>query len=301
MRRVLAAEKISEIDDPRRLGCHGRRHDVVELRDIATHDPDLAAQRPVRSGRGIDVHAHYFLAALRQERHETAADKAGAAEDQGRHSCSLRSSCPPRRYPGGEPIGNDPLDHGQDCATAERRLHGRHLGGPGNTMSHITTSFWWVRHAPVAHRGRIYGQTDLSCDCSETALFTGLAEKLPRHATWVTSNLRRTHETAAAIVHAGLPGPQPIPGPDAIILPELAEQHFGEWQGLTHEELQASRARDFHRFWHAPAHEVPPGGESFVAVIDRVSRAIHRLIETQSGGDIIAVAHGGTIRAALAL
>jgi len=119
-------------------------------------------------------------------------------------------------------------------------------------MSHITTSFWWVRHAPVAHRGRIYGQTDLSCDCSETALFTGLAEKLPRHATWVTSNLRRTHETAAAIVHAGLPGPQPIPGPDAIMLPELAEQHFGEWQGLTYEQLEESRAGDFHRFWHPP-------------------------------------------------
>jgi broad specificity phosphatase PhoE len=168
-------------------------------------------------------------------------------------------------------------------------------------MSHITTSLWWVRHAPVAHDGRVYGQIDLSCDCSETALFTGLAEKLPRSAIWVTSNLRRTHETAAAIIRAGLPGPRLIPGPEAIMLPEFAEQDFGEWQGLTYEELQVSRAGDFHRFWHAPAHETPPGGESFVAVIERVSRAIHRLVETYSGRDIIAVAHGGTIRAALAL
>jgi broad specificity phosphatase PhoE len=162
-------------------------------------------------------------------------------------------------------------------------------------MSHITTSFWWVRHAPVAHGGRIYGQTDLSCDCSETALFTGLAEKLPRSAIWVTSNLRRTCETAAAIIRAGLPGSE------AIMMPELAEQDFGEWQGLTYQELQESRAGDFHRFWHAPAHETPPGGESFVAVIERVSRAIHRLVETYAGRDVIAVAHGGTIRAALAL
>ena len=168
-------------------------------------------------------------------------------------------------------------------------------------MTQITTSFWWVRHAPVAHGGRIYGQIDLSCDCSETALFTGLAEKLPHSAMWVTSNLRRTHETAAAIVRAGFPGPQPIPGPEAISLPELAEQNFGEWQNLTYEELQELRAGDFHRFWHAPAHETPPGGESFVAVIERVSRAIHRLVDTYSGRDIIAVAHGGTIRAVLAL
>jgi broad specificity phosphatase PhoE len=187
---------------------------------------------------------------------------------------------------------------------ARRRIGGymdEVLGGARQTMSQITTSFWWVRHAPVAHGGRIYGQIDLSCDCSETALFTGLAEKLPRSAIWVTSTLRRTHETASAIVRAGLPGPQPIPGPEAIVVPEFAEQDFGEWQGLTYEELQATRAGDFHRFWHAPAHETPPAGESFVAVIERVSRAIHRLVETHSGRDIIAVAHGGTIRAALAL
>ena len=32
-----------------------------------------------------------------------------------------------------------------------------------------------------------------------------------------------------------------------------------------------------------------------------MSRAIHRLVETHPGRDIIAVAHGGTIRAVLAL
>jgi alpha-ribazole phosphatase len=168
-------------------------------------------------------------------------------------------------------------------------------------MSQVATRLWWVRHAPVEHGGRIYGQSDLPCDCSETALFTGLAEKLPHNAIWVTSNLRRTHETAAAMIRAGLPGPQPIPGPDAIEIADFAEQDFGEWQGLTYEELQESRSGDFHRFWHAPAHEAPPGGESFVAVIDRVSAAIHRLVDAHPERDIIAVAHGGTIRAALAL
>lgn len=168
-------------------------------------------------------------------------------------------------------------------------------------MSQITTCIWWVRHAPVEHGGRIYGQTDLSCDCSDTALFTGLAERLPRRAVWVTSTLRRTHETATAIIRAGLPGPQPIPGPQAIEMGDLAEQHFGEWQGLTFAELDQLRGGEFHRFWHTPAHLAAPGGESFVRVIERVSRAIHHLVDTHQGRDIIAVAHGGTIRAALAL
>src|SRR5262249_39028720 len=98
MRRVLAAEKISRVDAPRRLGRHCRRHDVVELRDVAAHDPDLVTQRPVGSGRGVDVHTRDVFAALYQERHETPADKAGAAKDQSRHSCSLpiagRIACP---------------------------------------------------------------------------------------------------------------------------------------------------------------------------------------------------------------
>ena len=168
-------------------------------------------------------------------------------------------------------------------------------------MSEVATRLWWIRHAPVDHGGRIYGQLDLSCDCSETAIFTGLAEQLPRDAVWVTSNLRRTHETAMAIIRAGLPGPDRIPGPVALAIDDLAEQHFGEWQGLAHDELHRLRAGDFHRFWHAPAHEVVPGGESFLSVIERVSRAVYGLVETHAGRDIIAVAHGGTIRAALAL
>jgi alpha-ribazole phosphatase len=174
-------------------------------------------------------------------------------------------------------------------------------GGDQGRAGQASTRFWWVRHAAVPHGGRIYGQTDLSCDCSDAAMFAGLAEQLPQGAVWVTSTLRRTHETAAAIVRAGFTGPERIPGPGAIALADLAEQHFGAWQGLSYEELRHLRASDFHRFWHAPAHIAAPGGESFLTVIARVSRAVHRLVAEYTGRDIIAVAHGGTIRAALAL
>jgi alpha-ribazole phosphatase len=164
-----------------------------------------------------------------------------------------------------------------------------------------TTRFWWVRHAPVAHDGRIYGQQDMPCDCSDDAAFAGLARQLPRDAVWLTSNLRRTHETARAIVRAGLPGPDPIPGPGALALADFAEQSFGDWQGLTYEELRHSRGGAFHRFWHAPANERAPGGESFVDVMARVSAATYQVLDANRGRDIIAVAHGGTIRAALGL
>ena len=39
-----------------------------------------------------------------------------------------------------------------------------------------TTRWWWIRHAPVVgHGGRIYGQDDHDCDCSDTETFRRLA------------------------------------------------------------------------------------------------------------------------------
>jgi broad specificity phosphatase PhoE len=165
----------------------------------------------------------------------------------------------------------------------------------------VTTRWWWVRHAPVTvNNGCCYGQSDLPCEVGNRAAFEGLAAKLPRDAVWVTSHLKRTHLTAEGIVRAGLPGPDPIPGPDVIVERELAEQHFGEWQGMKYADIAAMQADAFHRFWLAPADIAPPGGESFLHLLERCTRAIRRLNEQHAGRDIIAVTHGGTIRAALA-
>lgn len=156
-----------------------------------------------------------------------------------------------------------------------------------------TTRWWWVRHAPVTtDGGRVYGQMDIACDCSDTAAFARLAGWLPRDAVLLTSQLQRTHQTAEGIRQAGLALP------DARIEPGIAEQHFGEWQGQVRKEIFA-RLGARHGFWLAPAHTAPKGGESFAALQDRVGTAVARLTEEHKGRDIIAVAHGGTIRAAV--
>jgi len=160
------------------------------------------------------------------------------------------------------------------------------------------TRWWWVRHAPViGHNGRIYGQDDFDCDCSDQETFRFLARALPRDAVWVTSHLRRTQRTAASIAAEMKRGAAATP----LVEPDLAEQHMGNWQGMTNAELTAQRDGAWHRFWLAPAHEAPPGGESFTAVVERVSGTVRRLSATHAGRDIVAVTHGGTIRAALAL
>jgi alpha-ribazole phosphatase len=164
-------------------------------------------------------------------------------------------------------------------------------------MDPVVTRWWWIRHAPVtSHGGRIYGQRDVDADCGEAAPFEALAGLLPADAVWLASHLRRTHQTAAAIVAANGGA-----APELVIEEDLAEQHFGDWQGLTHAELAARPDGAAHRFWLAPAHVAPPGGESFEQLVARVGGAVARVTARHAGRDLVAVAHGGTIRAALAL
>ena len=159
-----------------------------------------------------------------------------------------------------------------------------------------TTRWWWVRHAPVREdNGCIYGQKDLGCDTSDRIVFEAVGKILPRHAVWIASNLKRTHQTAEAIWAAGFPKPAAMAQEAA-----LAEQHLGEWQGLERQKFLASRVPR-RPFWFAAASERAPGGESFDDLVARATEAIKRLTVQFAGRTIVAVTHGGTIKAALAL
>ena len=159
----------------------------------------------------------------------------------------------------------------------------------------IVTRWWWVRHAPVpSGKDIVYGQFDLDADCSDAASFRGLAGLLPRDAVLLTSDLRRTIQTADAIRDAGLALAGNVE--DAA----LREQSFGAWQGKSNAEFAALPETTPHRHWRAPAYFRAPDGESFAEIVARVVPAIDRYTAQHSGRDIIAVTHGGTIRAALA-
>jgi alpha-ribazole phosphatase len=161
----------------------------------------------------------------------------------------------------------------------------------------VTTRWWWVRHAPVREDdGCIYGQKDLGCDTSDRVVFEAVAKILPRDAHWYASNLKRTHQTADAIWAAGFPKPSAMRHE-----PDLAEQHLGEWQGMNREAFLASRPTEVGSYWFAPVDESAPGGESFMDLFARASEAIARINVEHAGQDVIAVAHGGTIKAAIGL
>jgi alpha-ribazole phosphatase len=164
----------------------------------------------------------------------------------------------------------------------------------------MITRFFLVRHALVEPSARLtmYGAMDVGlCQLAltqEAAAYRWLAARLPHPARWCVTPLSRTRATAAAIFAAGYPE-TPLE-----TQPDLIEQGLGEWEGLPHEAFAALLRERPHPFWSIAAAERPPGGESFTDVIARVGPVLDRLVEEEAGRDVVIVAHGGSIRAALA-
>lgn len=160
-------------------------------------------------------------------------------------------------------------------------------------MSRATTRWWWVRHGPVVKNNSIcVGHLDLMPDLSDHETITALSEALPESPVWVCTPLTRTRATLDAI-RAHRTGEQPEP----IVEPGMAEQHFGEWQGMTYD---AVRAETGEAAWRTPSTIQPPGGERYDELYARVSQAVDRIGASHGGSDIVVVGHAGSIRAALA-
>jgi glucosyl-3-phosphoglycerate phosphatase len=113
------------------------------------------------------------------------------------------------------------------------------------------------------------------------ALAPAIAALNPSRA--ITSDLVRASETAARLGF-----------PDARPEPRLREINVGIWQGRAIAELQSEDEIAF-QGWRAGTHR-PEGGEVWGEFIERTGQAV--LEEAaKGGGTLLAVCHGGVVRA----
>jgi broad specificity phosphatase PhoE len=111
----------------------------------------------------------------------------------------------------------------------------------------------------------------------------------------VSSDLRRAYDTAVVLAErTGLP---------LVVDARLRETHLGDWQAMTHSEVDAA-APGARVTWRNDATWAPHGGESRVDVARRSLPLITELVDSQSdwGADepdrpVVLVAHGGLIAA----
>jgi broad specificity phosphatase PhoE len=156
------------------------------------------------------------------------------------------------------------------------------------------TTFHLVRHASYDQLGRVLaGRTPgHSLNRTGQAEAEALAEALAERpiAAVFSSPLERARETA-----------HPVAARHSLRLaidPALDEIDFGEWAGLTLDELHAYPA--WRRFNAFRSTTPIPGGETMLAVQARALAALIRMRSSYPEGEVVAVSHGDVIKAILA-
>jgi alpha-ribazole phosphatase len=146
---------------------------------------------------------------------------------------------------------------------------GRNLG---LNPFHMPT-LYVIRHGQPALTGVLLGQSDPPLSSQGRAQASGI--RIPDCRLY-SSPLLRARETALMLK------------PDAIVLTDLAEISYGEWDGLAWSEIEnrwPQLAQDKLRDWQSV---VPPFGETWEQFTARVNRALREIIQEQIPAAIVA-------------
>ncbi|TPG37217.1 glucosyl-3-phosphoglycerate phosphatase [Mycolicibacterium hodleri] len=160
-----------------------------------------------------------------------------------------------------------------------------------------------LRHGQTEYNAGNRMQGQLDTDLSElgreqaAAAAEVLAKRQP--LVIVSSDLRRALDTATALAERS--------GVTVSVDTRLRETHLGDWQGLTHLEVDAE-APGARLAWRDDARWAPHGGESRVDVAERSAPLVAELLAqlddwgSDEAGDasdrpVVLVAHGGLIAA----
>lgn len=77
---------------------------------------------------------------------------------------------------------------------------------------------------------------------------------------------------------------------------DLREMSFGEWEGLTHEEIRQSYYNEYLTWRNEPYNAAIPKGEDLKAVQARCLKAVRTIIDKYDDGSIIIISHGVAIK-----
>ena len=142
---------------------------------------------------------------------------------------------------------------------------------------------------------RFQGQTDIELNAKGKAQAQLLAEhfkdiKLDKI---YCSSLLRARQTAEPMAQTH--------GLAVETVDDIKEIAFGEWEGMTFDEINSKWPGEIDAFFKNPALCHVPGGENFTAVAARVEPFFKRCLAEMDDKDIAIVSHGGIIRVLLCL
>ncbi|MDK2799918.1 MAG: phosphoserine phosphatase [Clostridiales bacterium] len=154
------------------------------------------------------------------------------------------------------------------------------------------TKLFLIRHGLTEWNklNKFQGSSDISLCKEGVEQAKKLASRLSSYnfEAIYASDLSRAYDTATYIAQAH----------NLVVkkIPELREIHFGEWEGLTKDEIIKLKNYDFNRWKVSPHSEKFPGEGSFLNVQRRVMKGIHTILSRHTEGNIVIVSHGGSLK-----
>ncbi len=148
------------------------------------------------------------------------------------------------------------IRHGETAWNVDSRLQG-HLDIPLNDVG-----LWQARQAALA-----------LADEPIDAIYSSDLQRA-----WVTARAIAETTQAPLTAHQG-----------------LRERSFGVLQGHTFEELEAKEPEQAYRWRKRDPAFAPEGGESLIALRERITTTTYALAAQHMGGQIVLVAHGGVL------
>jgi len=150
-----------------------------------------------------------------------------------------------------------------------------------------------IRHGETAWNvaTRIQGQLDIDLNTRGRWQAAQVAQALqgePVQAVYA-SDLKRAWATAQAIAQTSATSLTAHVG--------LRERGFGEFQGQTHADIEATWPEQALRWRQRDPDWAPPGGESLAQLRERIRRTVDELAAAHVGHQIVLVAHGGVLDA----
>ncbi|MDT8375098.1 MAG: histidine phosphatase family protein [Mariprofundaceae bacterium] len=150
-----------------------------------------------------------------------------------------------------------------------------------------------LRHGELEGGVKYRGQTDDPLTAAGRASMEYVWKRLRDDVDLVISSpLERCRQPAVAWARAaGIP---------CKTDPRVAEMRYGEWEGLTSEEIMARYPGMLEQWRADPAGMLVPGGESAEQLRDRIAAFWSEVCDRHDGKHLLVVAHSGSIRMLLA-
>ncbi|MBV1870389.1 MAG: histidine phosphatase family protein [Gammaproteobacteria bacterium] len=154
-----------------------------------------------------------------------------------------------------------------------------------------------LRHGEVNAPPAFFGATDIALSpLGQEQMHSAirLGELQASQAPWdriISSPLQRCWRFAEQ-VSAQLNVPMEIE-------PDLREIHFGQWEGLSAQELGQRNPEEFQAYIDSPLEYTPPQGEKLADFRRRASEALHKIKHAHLDQRVLLIAHSGVIRSTL--